>query len=205
MPSENNTQMTEDKYAPTAWGGGNEFDFTTPSGQLCRLRRMDPVALLGEGLLDKLDFLTSMVVSDHLPNAKKTALERAKEAKAKVGTAGMTEEEKEAEKNSKVMEEIFQDPKRMQELVKTLDKVLVAVTIKPEILAIPEVFENNRVEGAIYTDHIDFNDKMAIFNRMMKGVKDLESFREDAVESVGSVARSASVSKPTKRITTRKR
>jgi hypothetical protein len=166
---------------------------------------MDPMTLVGEGLLDDMDFLTTMVLNEHIPNAKKTAVQRAKEAKAAVGSGTMTEKEKEAEKAAKIMDEIFQDPKRMKNLITVLDKVLVSAVIRPEIKPIPEVFQNERVEGVIYTDHIDFNDKMAIFNRLMKGVKSLESFREGSEESVGAVARSTGVSKSTKRAPARRR
>jgi hypothetical protein len=42
-----------DKYAPTTWGS-NLYDFTTPSGQTCQLKKFRPEDLLGTSLLDRI-------------------------------------------------------------------------------------------------------------------------------------------------------
>jgi hypothetical protein len=42
-----------DKYAVTTWGS-NLYDFTTPSGQTCQLKKFRPEDLLGTSLLDRI-------------------------------------------------------------------------------------------------------------------------------------------------------
>lgn len=198
-----------DKYAPTIWGTTNEYDFTTPSGQVCRLRRMDPVELIGQGLLSSLDFLTGDVLANAVPNGRKTAMQKAKENKEKVGSSKKSAEQAELEMREKALRELLSNPERMSEFTKTLDKVLVAVVIAPPLHLPPQPSKEgdpkpDREEGLVYTDTVDFNDKMAIFNRATAGVTKLEPFREESAEPVGTVAPIASVRSAPKRAPRRK-
>jgi hypothetical protein len=43
----------QDPYAVTAWGE-TEYDFRTPSGQLCRMKKLRPEELVEAGLLDRI-------------------------------------------------------------------------------------------------------------------------------------------------------
>lgn len=190
----------ESKYAATTWGGSNEYDFECPSGQMCRLRRMDPVELVGQGLLSSLDFLTGEVLANAVPNGRKTAVQKAKESKAKVGKSA---EQLEIEMRQKALSELVSNPERMTKFQETLDKVLAIVVIEPPLHPVPQPDENGetpeREDGLVYTDTVEFNDKMAIFNAATSGVTKLEPFREGSEESVGAVAPVTSVRSPTKR------
>lgn len=193
MPSNN---KTTDPYVVTSWGS-NEFDFTCPSGQTCRMRKIDPIQLVAEGLLGKLDFLTSIVLGEHLPNARMSAAEKAKAAKAKVGTAEMSQEAKDAAARAQAFQELTSDPKKFHDFSRIMDQMLLKAVVLPEIHDVPSD-DQARVSGRIYVDSVDFNDKVAIFNRCLKGVTDLEQFRKTTSESVGPMARESNVSGSTK-------
>ena len=51
---------TEDRYAPTAWGALDE-EMQVPSGQLCRVRKLDFTDVMASGLLDRLNTLQGVV------------------------------------------------------------------------------------------------------------------------------------------------
>lgn len=66
MPTQTNlpgsvpdTAPGTDPYAPTTWGS-NEFDFTTPSGQRCRLRKLPIEDLAKAGILDRMTRLPGL-------------------------------------------------------------------------------------------------------------------------------------------------
>lgn len=195
---------TNDKYAPTTWGQTNEFDFTTPSGQLCRLRRTDPTDLIAAGLLDKLDFLTATVLNEHIPNGRKTAAQKAKDAKEKVGQKEKTPEQLEREIREKAYKELLSSPDKFEGFKETINNVVVMVVVAPPIHPVPQPDEDGEVpereEGLVYVDTVDFNDKMAIFNEATKGAAKLEPFREEPDEAVGAVASKPSSRKSPKRV-----
>jgi hypothetical protein len=157
-----------DPYAPTEWGQPTEQDFRCPSGQLCRVRRVDMMDLLGGGLLNNLDFVTKIVNEEHVPNA--AVGPKAREAKALSALSGS-------------------GPKEMEEFRKAIDGVVLRVVVKPSLWPIPPEGEA-RVDGCVYVDSIAFTDKVEIFNWAVSGkgnVKEIQQFREDANESVGTV------------------
>ena len=196
MPSTDN----KNKYAPTKWGTSNEFDFECPSGQVCRLRRIDPVDLAATGLLSKLDWLTATVLNEHIPNGRKTAAQKAKESKANVGKS---KQEVEEELRAKAYKGLLDNPDRLAKFKSTVDDVLILAVVEPPLALPPQPTNEDpspsREEGQVYTDTIDFNDKMAIFNLATKGVSELEPFREGSEEPVVPVASVESIQQPTKR------
>lgn len=178
----------------TTWTN-RDFDFTTPSGSLCRLRKMDPLELVEAGLLEKLDFVTTVVSTVHIPNAKQSPAQRAKAQRAK---AEKTEEEIERELTRKALDEVSKDPSKVGNLRRVLDEVACRVVVAPSVHPAPRRAAD-REDGLIYADMIPFNDKMAIFNAVMKGVKTAEQFREESGEPLGDVASEPSVSDAPKR------
>jgi hypothetical protein len=75
--------------------------------------------------------------------------------------------------------------------------MLVGV-VKPA-LELPPANDEDRVAGVIYTDTVPFNDKMAIFNKLLGGINKLEQFREGSPADVADVASDAGVRSPRKR------
>jgi len=176
MPS-----TTEDKYAATAWGNTGE-DLTCPSGQVCLVRKVDMVDLLAEGILNKVDFLTSIVSEELVPNAGPTP---------KIADAV----------DAKAMRTLLDKPEQMKEFGQVVETVVAYTVVKPALSVPPrdangKIDEARKVDGLVYTDSINFTDKMFIFNYALGNSGDLEKFREDADEPVGDVESSEGVSEP---------
>jgi len=189
MPS---SQSNE--YAPTAWGI-RDFDFEVPSGGKVRLRRMDPLDLIKYELSDKLDFVTSLVLNKHVANGSRSKVEqiKAERAKREARAAG-----KDPAEEGISVEDLLKDPKKFDGLSEVLDAVMLVGVLQPA-LQLPPAEDKDRVEGIIYTDTVPFNDKMAIFNKLMGGINSLEQFREGSTPAVADVESQPSVRSPRKR------
>lgn len=188
------------KYAPANWAS-NEFEFTTPSGALVLLRNMDPLSLAEEGLLDKLDFATSVVMNTHVKNAQRSNVERVKADRAKREAKARgddPEKAAEASLDQATINSLMENPEQLSSFKGLLDQVLVNFVVAPQMHLPPEK-RDDKVDGRYYTDSVPFNDKMAVFNKLMEGVRATEQFREGSKEAVGDVAPQPSVRKPTQR------
>jgi hypothetical protein len=163
----------EDPYAATSWGQPSEQDFTCPSGQKCRVRRVDIMDLLGGGILNDLDFLTSMVNETHIPNA---------------GPG----------KSNAALQGIVGDTKNLAKFQRTMTDVVLRVVIRPELHPVPAEGEP-RIDGRVYIDSVQMTDKIALFNWAVTGkeAEEIKQFREQAGEPVGDVATRESVSTET--------
>lgn len=177
------------KYAPKSWED-RDFDFELPSGDICLLRRLEPLDLIEYGLQDKLDFATAVVQGVHVKNGAMSKVEKVKrdrarrEATAKGQDPDEAVEELETEAALAAMKA---DPEQMMNMKQALNIILINFVVAPEMHEPPELDED-RVVGRYYTDAVPWNDKMAIFNKLMAGVKVVESFREGPEEAVGDVA-----------------
>lgn len=178
------------KYAPTAWGQELYLDLTLPSGQLCQVRQPGMQPLIAAGVLESADTLTSLVDEKHIKRvAPKSASAQAKRKIAsapEVDTASM-----------------MRDPEQLQRVFKLVDKVTEYMVVQPDVkrpLKTISDVENpgqtievgiehsERVDGVIYTDVIDLEDKMFIFQFSVGGSTDVESFRQQFAAGVGGVA-----------------
>jgi hypothetical protein len=194
MPSKDNA-----KYAPKAWASP-EFEFTLPSGDVCLLRKIDPLTLAEHGLMDKLDFATSVVMNTHAKNADMTPVERVKRDRAR-------REGKAYEADAKTLAEIAKDAQNSKAFREVMDLLLVLGVAAPEMHLPPAEEGEGRRDDWFYTDAVPFSDKMAVFNKLMEGVRSVEQFREGSEEAVGNVAPESGVRPAAKRAprTTRKR
>jgi len=149
----------ENKYAPTTWGGSTGEDLTVPSGQLCKVRRPGPTALINEGVLHSMDQLTAIV------------------------DAYVTEVEGKPKVN---VDSLMKQPSKIIEMIHIVDKVVCATVIEPKVHMTPND-STSRQNGVIYTDMIDIEDRFFIFQFVMGGSNDLKRFREESEELVGDV------------------
>lgn len=172
------TRTAGDRYAPTAWGQPVEQDFTCPSGQVCKVRRVDMMDLLGSSLLNNVDFMTSIVNSEHIPAA-----------------GG-----KPAVKSSEVdlVKTFAENQQNMGQFREVIDSVVLRVVMLPQLFAVPAE-DTDRVEGRVYLDTVALTDKIEIFNWAVRGqsADDLERFREESKQSVGDVEHVKVVPHPT--------
>lgn len=155
----------EDKYAPTAWGSsvnGGPVDLELPSGQLILARQPGLQQLIVEGVLHRMDNLTALVDSKHV-------------RKGRTGPDAIN------------VQSLIQDDKALVDLLHTVDRVLCAVVVKPNVQMAPNDI-TRRVNGVIYADTVGIEDKMFIFNWALGGSRDLERFRRESEAVVGSLA-----------------
>lgn len=146
VPAAVETPMVENRYAATAWGG-QEYDFTTPSGQLCRLRRLPIEELAKQGILDKvtrLPGLTSQLVKS---------------------SQGLPPEE-----------QPMPDAEQLDAISEITLLLMPIVVVAPEVHPLP-VPGDAKVEGLIYADSVDFMDRVAIMNRVLAPLAKLDAFR----------------------------
>lgn len=152
------------KYAPDAWvsgGIGGMEDFRVPSGQLCLVRRPGMEGLMKSGVLHNVDSLSQIVNEKHL-----------KRAKGKADEINMSS--------------LMEDEEGLEQVMTVIDKVICHCVVKPEIFRAPNDV-TLRKPGVVYTDMVDLVDKMAIFNFVVGGTRDMESFRAGLDELVGGV------------------
>lgn len=195
MPSKDLSQ-----YAPSNWTD-NTYEFEIPSGGKCLLRKLDPLVLVEHGLMDKLDFATSVVMNTHAKNANLSPVERVKRDRAKreAKAKGLDPDAVVAEAMDKsTMQAIMKSAENSAAFREVMDQLLVLGVAAPTMHLPPEN-EDDRDEAWFYTDSVPFNDKMAVFNKLMEGVRGVEQFREGSEETVGDVAPKPSVRKPTQR------
>lgn len=152
----------EDKYAPTSWGSDSGLtDLEVPSGQLVLARRPNMTMLIKTGILNDIDSLSTLVSNEHLAEGEKVD-------------------------NQQEIMKMLSDPKKAENLFHTIDKVTCFVVVKPEI-KMPPNDVTRRKDGVIYADTIDLEDKMFLFNYAVGGTKDVETFRQESDEFMGSM------------------
>lgn len=163
----------EDKYAATAWGGPQLEDLTVPSGQLCLCRRPGIQAMIKAGILNDMDSLTSLVMTEHLDDGqpKNTVKPEA-------------------------LKEIMTNPQKADSMFHMLDKVLCFVVVKPEIHMTPNN-RNSMKPNLIYAESVDLEDKMFIMNYAVGGTRDVERFRAESGLVVAGMDNVADVPLPT--------
>lgn len=170
--SPTSTEDSSSKYAAQAWlsgGVGGLEDVVVPSGQLCLVRRPGLEGLMKAGVLNRMDSLSSVVNEKHLKRVK----------------GGKAAEEVDALS-------LLGDPKAVADVMDVVDKVVCHVVVKPEVHRNPNDV-TRRQPGVVYADMIDVMDKMFIFNFVVGGTRDIESFRDEFDESVGGLEGVASV------------
>jgi hypothetical protein len=150
LPSPSAPQV---RPAAEVWGS-NEFDFVCPSGARCRMRKLMPEKLLESGILDQLTSLPGYVAE---------VVDKAEGQPPK--------------KDDEV------NPKDITSVLEVLEKLIPMVVVEPGVSPVPVPDETGHVperrEGRIYTDSIELQDRIAIMERAVKGVRRLEPFRTE--------------------------
>lgn len=144
---------SQDPYLVTAWGS-NEEDYRTPSGQLCRLRKLVPEDLLELGILDEVSRLPGLVQAGPIRQGEGQP---------------PTDPEKE-------MLDLLRDPDKARAMMGVIDKLVAYAVVKPNLKTVPPEGEE-RKPGQVYTDMVGFGDKVAIMEYVLSGVRKLDSFR----------------------------
>lgn len=158
-------QPPESKYAADAWlngGVGGQEDLVVPSGQTCLVSRPGLEGLIRAGVLRNVDSLSAIVSAKHIKKSKKGQPDKVD------------------------AESILKDPEALESIIHTVDKVVVHCVIMPQIHMAPNDV-TLRQPGVVYTDMVGLEDKMFIFNFVVGGTRDLESFRGGLDSAVGGL------------------
>lgn len=181
----------QSKYAVTAWGQLEYVDLTLPSGQLCQVRPAGVQAMIGAGVIESADTLTSLVSEKHIKRV-------AGRGKSNAGKPTAPPKPDEIDTQS-----LMKDPKNLQKVFKVVDRISAFMVVQPD-LQIPVRMEpdpknpgetlefalthEERKPGVVYTDVVDLMDKMFIFQYAVGGSTDVEAFREQFSAGLGGVA-----------------
>jgi len=165
------TPQSFNAYAPTGWRKRNrvEFDLEMPSGQMCRVMRLERDDLLRLNLMQYLDTFTPMLFESQLSDA---------------------------ERQQEMVSLVQSDPQALSKMLKAIDKVVLACTIKPQITEdSAKVNYGNENDWAdpnfvatVHLDDVDSFERMYIFGSAFgKSMDDLKSVLQQA-QGVGSLA-----------------
>ena len=160
------------------WKRNKGEDLLLPSGNTAFVKRPGPTAFLTQGLLP--DNLTPIV---------QEAISKGK---------GLKKEK---------MVEMTSTPEGIASMLDAMDRVLVSVVIEPKVLyhrrltvdgegepilnngkeVFEDIPEDDRDDELLYTDDVDIDDKMFVFNFAVGGTRDLERFREEHTAGMGDL------------------
>lgn len=160
------------------WKRNKGEDLLLPSGNTAFVKRPGPTAFLTQGLLP--DSLTP-IVQDAINTGK-----------------GIKKEK---------MNSLTSSPEGIASMLDAMDKVLASVVMEPKVLyhrrpvvdeagepilsdgkeTFEDIPEEERDDDLLYTDDVDLEDKMFVFNFAVGGTRDLERFREEHAAGMGDI------------------
>lgn len=149
--------------AAQQWRNKNKVvqEIELPSGNTAKIKRI-PIT----------KFMSAGVIPDSLMPMVTAQLGKDQDKPAKKGKAQEPD-----------FNEIAKDPAKLAEMFLTIDKIAVMAFVEPQVkLHIGEDGEDipaeDRDEEFIYTDEIELDDKMHVFNYSVGGSDDVEPFRK---------------------------
>jgi hypothetical protein len=163
-------------YAPTGWRKKQrlEFDVTLPSGQLCRVLRLEREDLFRLNLMSYLDTFTPMLMEDSISAEQR---------------------------NNRMREALAKHPDSIANMFMAIDEVVMAATLRPHVTndqnkvdyGNPSDWGNPQFIATAYIEDIGMEDRMAIFAAAFgRSMDDLKSLWAKA-DSLGSVADESSI------------
>src|ERR1041385_3679666 len=157
---------TESFVPNQVWGSttptGGEEELTLPSGQTCRAKKMSIEGMIEAGVLADADALTA-TVNKHVRKVKGA--------------------KKKPDGNEINTVALLKDPNAMKAMVGMLDRAIPHIVVSPSVrihysdvtvgktTVTKVVAAEDRAPGFIYTDQIDFVDKMFLFDWAAGGLQ----------------------------------
>lgn len=163
---------------------GDDVDIQLPSGNVARVRRVGPEAFMTQGIM---------------PDSISPIVEKA--IRSKKGL------------KPQAQAELAKDPKQLGAMMEMLDRTLCYAVLQPKVEMPPACVECDQLDntatevhhdesledyhefqpaprepGVLYADRVDLDDKMFVLNFVVGGTGDLQRFRREQREAVGSVA-----------------
>lgn len=152
IPSPAPPQTDGDPYQVTAWGT-NEYDFTAPSGQRCRMRNLDEQMLLEAGILEQVTRLPGLVQQGPV-----------RQGQGKPPAPDVD------------MEALLKQPDKLADMMGVINTLVATVVVKP-VVRVQVTDEAPLLPGQVLARSINLGDRMAIMERAMGGVMKLDAFR----------------------------
>jgi hypothetical protein len=172
-------QDRKSKTNKPGFGKRAVYPLDLPSGHTVQVRRPGVNGLVKAGILESLDSLTSIVQTETIPKAEGQPLVDVKT--------------------------IMKDPKKLNDMLAMMDKIVLYCVVAPQLSPKPVVHENPEDETSpivedptdeqldavrddelAYVDLVDDNDKTFIMSFALGGQGDHASFRQAAEEALAS-------------------
>lgn len=171
--------MPSDFKPNNVWGKSKPEgeELTLSSGQTCLARKMSIESMIQAGMLAEADALTASVTkyTKKVKGGKPT-----KAAKNGAPTAQAIELDE---------HKFLSDPEALKSMIGLMDRALPHIVISPVVhlhytektvgktKVTKRIPEEDRIEGIVYTDQIDFGDKVELFNFAAGGLGSMLAFR----------------------------
>lgn len=170
------------RTSASAWqskAGAKPQDVELPSGNVALLRQIPITDMLAQKMFP--DSLSSII-------SEKVGQGTTKDAKSK-GKDGKTVVK---EPSNDDIKDVMGDPDKILELFDLFDKVLASAVVEPKVKYHKEdsgevIDWADRDDEFLYTDQVDLEDKLFIFNYCIGGSKDLERFRTEFGDALGGM------------------
>lgn len=191
--------MPSDFTPNNVWGStapeGSEETLILPSGQNCLAKKVSVTSMIEAGILNNADSLTAMVdqytrkvkggkVADGTPVVDSKILSDSQALKMMIEMADRA-----------IPAIVISPPVHLHFSERTVGKTTVTKKLNDEERAILRA----ETPGLIFTDQIDLEDKMHLFEWGVGGLKAFSSFREGPTTDVGNVVPLGGPAKPSKR------
>jgi hypothetical protein len=180
-------------------------DLKLPSGSLVQIKTLGVEDMISMGLLEQLDSLGFLVQTEHVERVKGTSKKTDRPAKKPTKAQQAAAEEKASED---AMKNLMANASGFRTMTVLIDRIVAKSLVQPKVqLAYNEnvvmvegqeprsTFTLHTDEEAqardtnvVWTDQIDFEDRMAIFSACMPDTDKMASFRKGSKKGLGDVA-----------------
>lgn len=179
-------------------------DLELPSGSLVQVKVLGVDDMISMGLLEQFDSLGALVQTEHVDRVKGTAkkTDRPKKKPTKAEAAAQEEAE-----NSAAAMQLMGSPESWNNMQILIDRVVVQACVKPKVslaynadtimaeglapktkyTAHTDADVEGRNPDSVWTDTIEFADRMAIFSECLPDGEKMASFRKGSKKAVGNV------------------
>lgn len=158
-------------YAPTGWKRKErvEFDVRLPSGQLCKVLRLEREDLFKLNLIQYLDTFTPLLMEDTISDE---------------------------ERERRLKETMAEKPDSLMNMFVAIDQVVMAASVKPKVTNDPKLVDygqpkdwnNPRFTPVAFLEDIAMEDRMAVFGAAFgRSMDELKSVLDQA-PGMGSLA-----------------
>lgn len=179
-------------------------DLKVPSGSIVQVKPLGIPELIASGMMEHMDSL-GILMDQEVISPVKRPQDHAKKKPTKAEQAAADEA-----RNAKFTEDMMKDPAKLQQMLKMMDQITAVCVVQPAVVSswvkddkgnLVDLPASERKAGIIYTDSIDFMDKVEILGWAMGGLSldELNAFHNQPGPSVGDVADEPVVPKPAKR------